>query len=45
MSAKIRMNTEYRNKLYNRIKDVLENESTQEKEAFLKAREDFSYCQ
>ena len=24
MSAKIRMNTEYRNKFYNRIKDVFE---------------------
>ena len=36
------MNTEYRNKLYNRIKDVFENESTEEKEAFLKSREDFN---
>ena len=26
MSAKVRMNTEYRNKLYNRIKDVFEKE-------------------
>jgi len=42
MSAKIRMNTEYRNKLYNRIKDVFENESTEEREAFLKSREDFN---
>jgi len=45
MSAKIRMNTEYRNKLYNRIKDVFENESTEEKEAFLKSREDFNHAQ
>ena len=36
------MNTEYRNKLYNRIKDVFENESTEEREAFLKSREDFN---
>jgi len=45
MSAKIRMNTEYRNKLYNRIKDVFENESTEEREAFLKSREDFNTAQ
>ena len=37
--SKIRMNTELRNKLFNKIKDVFENESTQEKEAFLQARE------
>jgi len=42
MSAKIRMNTEYRNKLFNKIKDVFENESTEEREAFLKSREDFN---
>ena len=41
MSAKIRMNTEYRNKFYNRIKDVFEKEETQEQQAFLQAREDF----
>ena len=35
MSAKIRMNTEFRNKLFNKIKDVFENESTEEREAFL----------
>jgi len=45
MSAKIRMNTEFRNKLFNKIKDVFENESTEEREAFLKAREGFDYCQ
>ena len=41
MSAKIRMNTEYRNKFYNRIKDVFEKEETQEQQAFLQARETF----
>ena len=30
--SKIRMNTEYRNKLYNRIKDVFEKEDTQERQ-------------
>ena len=30
------MNTEYRNKLYNRIKDVFEKEDTQERQGFLK---------
>ena len=44
MSAKIRMNTEYRNKFYNRIKDVFEKEETQEQQAFLQAREDFDVC-
>jgi hypothetical protein len=33
------MNTELRNKLFNKIKDVFENEDTQEREAYLKARE------
>ena len=42
MSAKIRMNTEYRNKFYNRIKDVFEKEETQEQQAFLQARENFN---
>ena len=37
--TKIRMNTELRNKLFNKIKDVFENEDTQEREAYLKARE------
>ena len=36
------MNTEYRNKLYNRIKDVFEKEETQEQQAFLQARENFN---
>jgi hypothetical protein len=37
--SKIRMNTELRNKLFNKIKDVFENEDTQEKEDYLQARE------
>jgi hypothetical protein len=41
--SKIRMNTELRNKLFNKIKDVFENEDTQEREAFLQAREDVTY--
>ena len=45
MSVKIRMNTEYRNKFYNRIKDVFEKEETQEQQAFLQAREDFNVAQ
>ena len=39
------MNTEYRNKLYNRIKDVFEKEETQERQAFLEARETFNTYQ
>ena len=39
MTQKIRMNTELRNKLFNKIKSVFENEDTQEREAFLQARE------
>jgi hypothetical protein len=38
--SKIRMNTELRNKLFNKIKNVFENENTQEREAFFQARED-----
>jgi len=34
------MNTELRNKLFNKIKSVFENEDTQEREAFLQAREE-----
>jgi hypothetical protein len=40
MTQKIRMNTELRNKLFNKIKNVFENEDTQEREAFLLAREE-----
>ena len=41
--TKIRMNTELRNKLFNKMKNVFENEDTQEREAFLQAREDVDY--
>ena len=41
--TKIRMNTELRNKLFNKIKNVFENEDTQEREAFLQARENVNY--
>ena len=34
------MNTELRNKLFNKMKDVFENEDTQEREAYLQAREE-----
>jgi len=37
--SKIRMNTELRNKLFNKIKHTFKNEETQEREAFLQARE------
>ncbi len=43
--SKIRMNTEYRNKFYNRIKDVFEKEETQEQQAFMQSREDFNIAQ
>ncbi len=39
------MNTEYRNKLFNRIKDVFEKEETQEQQSFLQAREKFNDMQ
>ena len=34
------MNTELRNKLFNKMKNVFENEDTQEREGYLQARED-----
>ena len=37
------MNTELRNKLFNKIKNVFENEDTQEREDFLSARESVDY--
>ena len=37
--SRIRLNTELRNKLFNKIKNVFEQENTQEKEAYLQARE------
>ena len=36
---KIRLNTELRNKMFGKIKNVFENEDTQEKEAYLLSRE------
>jgi len=40
--TKIRMNTELRNKLFNKIKNVFENEDTQEREGYLRSREIFN---
>ena len=37
--SKIRMNTEFRNKILNRYVDNAETENTQEREAYLDARE------
>jgi len=37
--SKIRMNTEFRNKILNRYVESAETENTQEREAFLQARE------
>ena len=39
------MNTEYRNKLFNKIKDVFEKEDTQERQAFMESREAFNQMQ
>ena len=39
------MNTEYRNKLFNKIKDVFEKEEKQEQQAFLQAIEVFDAYQ
>ena len=39
------MNTEYRNKLFNKIKDVFEKEDTQERQAFMESRETFNTLQ
>ena len=39
------MNTEYRNKLFNKIKDVFEKEETQERQAFMESRETFNNMQ
>ena len=41
--SKIRMNTELRNKLFNKIKHTFENENTQERESFLQARESVNH--
>ena len=37
--SRIRLNQEYRNKIANRMRVHLEQENTQEKEAYLQARE------
>ena len=42
MTQKIGMNTELRNNLFNKIKDVFENEDTQEREGYLRSREIFN---
>jgi len=39
------MNTEFRNKLFNKIKDVFENEDTQERQGFMESRETFNIAQ
>jgi hypothetical protein len=43
--ARIRLNQEYRNKIANRMRVHLEQEETQEKEAYLKAREEMKPLQ
>ena len=43
--ARIRLNSEYRNKIANRMRVHLEQETTQEKEAYLKAREEMKPLQ
>ena len=43
--ARIRLNSEYRNKIANRMRVHLEQEDTQEKEAYLKAREEMKPLQ
>ena len=42
--SKIRMNTEFRNKILNRYVESAENEITQEKDAFNDARENVDYA-
>jgi len=42
--SKIRMNTEFRNKILNRYVESAENENTQEREAFFQARENVDYA-
>jgi hypothetical protein len=43
--SRIRLNQEYRNKIANRMRVHLEQEDTQEKEAYLKAREEMKPLQ
>jgi len=42
--SKIRMNTEFRNKILNRYVESAENENTQEREAYFGARENVDYA-
>ena len=42
--SKIRMNTEFRNKILNRYVESAETENTQEREAYLQARENVDYA-
>ncbi len=42
--SKIRMNTEFRNKILNRYVESAETENTQEREAYFQARENVSYA-
>ena len=42
--SKIRMNTEFRNKILNRYVESAEQETTQEQQAFLQARENVDYA-
>ena len=42
--SKIRMNTEFRNKILNRYVESAETENTQEREAYLQAREKVAYA-
>ena len=42
--SRIRMNTEFRNKILNRYVESAENENTQEREAFNQARENVDYA-
>ena len=43
--SRVRLNSDYRNKIANRMRVHLESEDTQEKEAFFKAREEMKPLQ
>ena len=43
--TRVRLNSEYRNKIANRMRVHLEQENTQEKEAYLQAREEMKPLQ
>jgi hypothetical protein len=42
--SKIRLNTELRNKMFNKIKNVFETENTQEREAYFKRERMLILC-